>query len=213
MNYYYKYLKYKNKYLQLKADKIEFIKGRKLKYGIVLIRNLFNENECAIIKKAYKLNGSQEVKDRDEDLKYNHIVWRIEKTQSEWPKIYKKALNSMKRVDKLYWNALKKYKNVYPEVEYILYKVKKGSKLPSIEPHVDNDSVITMITMLSKRNDYVGGESYFEGTDDIPRMLSLNLGDTIFFRGELTEHWISPVKEGIRSILQIELSKDNHNVY
>ena len=44
------------------------------------------------------------------------------------------------------------------------------------------------------------------------RKYKLNIGDAVFFRGELCEHWITPVSSGKRCILQIELCKyKNHH--
>ena len=44
------------------------------------------------------------------------------------------------------------------------------------------------------------------------REYKLNIGDAVFFRGELCEHWITPVSSGKRCILQIELCKyKNHH--
>ena len=51
---------------------------------------------------------------------------------------------------------------VYPEVEYITYNVKKGAKLPFIEPHVDNNSVVTLIAMITDTSGFDGGKNCFE---------------------------------------------------
>lgn len=211
MNYYYKYLKYRQKYEFLK-NKIEgnnpnmiLVKGKDKIRDLIIIPKLLNQDECNIIKNTNQFAGSKEISDRHDKLKYNHKVWRIEKSQSYWQKLYDKILNTMKLVDSKHWNKLSN-KKYHPEVEYILYNVEEGKPLPSIEPHVDNKSLITMVLMLSSKDQYVGGNSYFEGKVK-PRKIRLNKGDAVFFRGERTEHWISNVEKGTRDILQIELSR------
>ena len=73
-----------------------------------------------------------------------------------------------------------------------------------IEPHVDNHSVITGIIMLSDRGvEFEGGVNCFEPK----RQYVLQQGDCVLFRGEKTEHWITPVTKGVRRILQWEFSR------
>ena len=249
----------------------------KLELGVVILPQLFDGIECKIIESTCKMQGAHIINDRHDDLNFNHQVWRIEKTQNEWKEIYDKAISTMEAVDTVYWKQLQNANHVHPEVEFIKYQVQKNAPLPSIEPHVDNASVITMVAMLSDRskNEYDGGISCFENytqkemssvanpnnknnirrnnnnnindiinndddnhnnelnKDDYGkreknkikfsieelnmkskkcREYKLNIGDAVFFRGELCEHWITPVSSGKRCILQIELCKyKNHH--
>jgi hypothetical protein len=183
--------------------RIEIIEGTAKQFNVVYIPGLFSKTECELVGHVRAFPGAVEINDREESLNFRHRVWRVEKTWKRWKKIYQKALEAITEVDHLQWQQLTKAS--IPEVEYILYEVEEGAPLPSIEPHVDNASAITMVAMLSPREEYKGGLSCFEG--DPSRTLSLKQGDAVFFRGEVCEHWITPVKEGRRSILQIEMSR------
>ena len=128
-------------------------------------------------------------------------------------------------MDELYWRKLSRIPRGkwHPEAELIKYEVEDTAYLiefddengeccrrvnlpkPGIGPHVDNASVITIVAMLSQRNEYEGGYSCFENVPkEKPRVLTLQQGDLVLFRGELTEHWITDVDLGRRVILQIE---------
>ena len=80
-------------------------------------------------------------------------------------------------------------------------------------PHVDNESVITFVGMLSDSSEYEGGVNYFEsGGIGLPdRYYHLQAGDVVIFRGEELEHWITSVSSGRRCILQIEVSFSRNN--
>ena len=107
-----------------------------------------------------------------------------------------------------------------------------------LEPHVDNESVLTLILLLSNpRKDFTGAQLLFEhfdtdfdmcsnSTDTVCldqgpsyspregwysdwRFVNLDQGDAVIFRGSQLEHTISPLLSGTRSILQIELSVDD----
>ena len=96
-----------------------------------------------------------------------------------------------------------------------------------LEPHVDNESVLTLILLLSDpRKDFSGAQLLFEhfdtgfdmcgnSTDTVCldqgdwRFVNLDQGDAVIFRGSQLEHTISPLLFGTRSILQIELSVDD----
>merc|ERR1719213_371183 len=106
------------------------------------------------------------------------------------------------------WHKLHKHKQVFPEVEYIVYDARNG--VPgTIEPHVDNHSAVTIVMLLSDSGDFEGGVNCFApaGGDTESRSLRLQQGDAVLFRGEKLRHWITPVTGGIRTILQVEFSK------
>ena len=67
------------------------------------------------------------------------------------------------------------------------------------EPHVDNDSVITMLALLTPQSDFVGGINCFKGTQaGAPkRQNQLQCTDAVIFRGESLTHWITPVTAGM----------------
>jgi alkylated DNA repair dioxygenase AlkB len=119
-------------------------------------------------------------------------------------------------------NDLVKRSRFFPEFEYIVcvapqpMQQERWQQRPShaacrydssgafIEPHVDNHSVITGIIMLSDRDGgFEGGVNCFEPN----RQYALQRGDCVLFRGEKTQHWITPVTAGVRRILQWEFSR------
>ena len=190
------------------ANAAEWLAGPTYELGVAVARGAFTADECALVRETHSFPGSEEISDRDEDLGFIHQVWRIEKSRAAWAATYDKALALVAAVDQVFWRQLDKAKHVHPEVEYILYEVKKGAPLPMIEPHVDNASLITMVMMTMPSEEYAGGTNCFEGKEGEPhRRAKLEVGDAVFFRGELCEHWIEPVTAGRRSILQIEMCK------
>jgi len=147
--------------------------------------------------------GATLIADRDPDLLFHHSAYRVESLLFESdPQLYAKLVDLMLAADASVWHAL--HGVVHPEIEYIVYEQRAGQPLPSIEPHVDNDSVLTLIVLLSRAGrDFAGGLNIFASPT---RSLALERGDAVVFRGELLEHWITPVTSGTRSVLQIELS-------
>ena len=75
-----------------------------------------------------------------------------------------------------------------------------------IGPHIDNDSVLTAVFLLSDPNEFTGGSLTFRGEEQ-DRKAQLRLGDCAVFRGESLLHWVTPVLSGRRMVLQIELAK------
>jgi hypothetical protein len=192
------------------VDNVEFYAGQHYDLGVALLPKLFNRNECELLQTTGNMEGSNEINDRHEELIFRHRVWRIEKSvDNGWKPLFDRAIQTIEQIDRLYWRQISRTKTWHPEAEYIEYVVKptkngkKPKTLPGISPHVDNSSVITMVAMLTPTSSYVGGKSCFEGNDN-PRILTLEQGDAVFFRGEKCEHWITDVEEGKRCILQIE---------
>ena len=181
----------------------DIIKGKKNKYDVLKIDAFLTGDECDQIRQSVQLSGSKIIKDRHKTLVYNHKVWRIERSRWGWQPLYDKIISTAQYIDRSHWNKLQG-RTYTPECEYILYQFNKNKPLPSIEPHVDNGSLISMVVMLTESHNYEGGVSYFQGRP--PRKIKLQMGDAVFFRGNKTEHWISDVTKGTRDILQIELS-------
>mmetsp|Transcript_32224 Transcript_32224/g.81748 ORF Transcript_32224/g.81748 Transcript_32224/m.81748 type:complete len:136 (-) Transcript_32224:60-467(-) len=123
--------------------------------------------------------------------------------------LYERLMEALAWADAVLWRKLPDSKVVYPEVEYIVYDARTGSP-GGIEPHVDNHSAVTMVAMLSDPREFAGGVNSFEPSGEpnsLPRMVALRKGDAVIFRGEKLLHWITPVTGGLRTILQIELSR------
>jgi hypothetical protein len=181
---------------------------REFELGVAVVRNFLSTDECALVRTTSSMPGSVKINDRHDELNFKHQVWRIEgaaTASDEFSAMLTRCLATISSVDNLYWRKLSRTKAWHPEVELIKYQVTAMDReLPGIGPHVDNSSVITFVCMLSEKQDYDGGLSCFEDKDKAPRVLTLQLGDAVMFRGEKTEHWITDVAAGCRVILQIE---------
>ena len=195
----------------LDTDALEHYAGTSYELGVAVARGLFSAEECAVLQQTRHMQGAAEINDRHEELSFRHRVWRVERSRALWENLYDRAIGAALSVDDLYWRKISRCKQWHPEVELIEYLVtptkngKSPAVLPGIGPHVDNSSVVTAVVMLTPSESYRGGRSCFEGkTPDDPRVLTLQQGDAVFFRGEKCEHWITDVRSGVRSILQVE---------
>ena len=117
------------------------------------------------------------------------------------------CMGGARKVDAAGWGSMKGYAEPQhsPEVEYILYDADAAAAELHLEPHVDNGSKVSMITMLADPATFTGGTNFFGDSKQVARALTLKKGDAVFFRGECVNHWISDVTKGQRSILQIEM--------
>eukprot|EP00913_Durusdinium_trenchii_P033298 g31173.t1 len=84
---------------------------------------------------------------------------------------------------------------VFPEIEYIDYNVQKLAKPGSIARHADNDSMVTMVALLSDQKDFQGGVNCFDGSDR-PRQVPLQQGDAVFFFGHAAKKQEGPLDPG-----------------
>jgi len=190
-------------------------KSRELDFYVIPGALNIEEVECC--KRCHTMPSSTLIADRHKELDYVHKVWRIEDTFiNRYYKVFSKIMFLIEAIDARYWKKLRTVDHLYPETEYILYDKKQHiqmKELPYVGPHVDNESVVTMVGMLSDRAEYEGGINHFEsGGLGLPdRKHHLNLGDIVIFRGEQLEHWITPVTSGVRQILQIEVSFSRNN--
>ena len=149
--------------------------------------------------------------DRGKFLLKQHTVRRVELDMlHSQPGLWAFLMQTMYSADAQVWRAItREHECLWPEVEILTYDVEKAGEACAINPHTDNESVITFICMLSESGDYTGGQSYFLADEENGQahVCSLEQGDCIVFRGEKLTHWISPVTQGKRSILQIELAR------
>lgn len=188
--------------------------------SLVIMRNFFSTSRVKKLRELFQKSKSVfEIKDRKSDLHYAHNAYRAEVAlRLEMNRIYKRIMEATISVCDKVWGdiRLKARKNrVIPEIEYIVYDVGKtpGAKGTFIEPHVDNHSIVTGVSMLSEPDvDFVGGANRFKGSEpddheNSYRDCKLGEGDLVLFRGEVVTHWITPVVSGRREILQWELSR------
>jgi len=153
-----------------------------------------------------------EIRDRKASLEYRHVAYRVElPLRAHARPLYDRLLDLMAWADGVSWRKLSRNRVVYPEVEYIVYDARDG-KPGTIEPHTDNHAAVTMVTLLSDPREFAGGANCFApassgGPAGDHRMLALQRGDVVLFRGEKLRHWIKPVTGGVRTVLQIELSR------
>lgn len=153
---------------------------------------------------------SRKLAARDDELVYRHDAYRIElPLRAHGRELYERLLDRMLLADACLWAQLKPKRSVYPEIEYLVYDASDG-KSAGIEPHVDSESVVTCVVLLSMPEDYEGGCICFDPSGhsgSLPRKLRPNKGDAVIFRGEKLQHWVESVTSGQRLVLQIELSR------
>jgi hypothetical protein len=173
---------------------------------VVSCKHVLCADEINNITQLSNSIGAVEVHDRADTLVYRHEVTRIEiPLRAQHPQLYNKVMGLMRNAGSQYWSEIAQFgatDGFMPEIEYIEYDTARSDEPPVINPHRDNKSIITLIVMLTSPEDFVGGNNFFEPA----REFRLDRGQAVLFRGERTMHWISPVTQGRRAILQIELS-------
>ena len=210
----------------------EFMTAKNINATIMILRGFLTEEDVRSLK-TLGPKGNFVKQDRTEELNFEHEVWRFEKElEKQGNSLYQKVLKAMYFADDQLWRGIPQkdtpaWKKLHAEVEFISYNAemckKRGGKPPHIGPHVDNSSAVTLIGMLSsyQNGDYKGGMNRFEigdhfsmdgkkgsGIDDGKfRETRLEKGDVLLFRGEMLEHSLTPVTDGLRQILQIELCR------
>lgn len=177
----------------------------------VVVPGLLSPAEIDKVHCAGRLRTARLCADRAADLGYDHVAYRFEsELRSGARHLYRRLLGVMVWADMLLWRSLSSYAKVFPEFEYIRYDGAPTSREFAIDPHVDNRSLVTLVCMLSHRADFEGGVLGFKAghEDDAEedRSEEPQAGSAIIFRGEMLEHWVSPVTSGTRYVLQIELS-------
>lgn len=161
-----------------------------------------SEAEVAALHEMAQDPGAWEVHDRHVGLNFYHQVWRIEEVlERRRPEIFDRLMNMAESIDLKLWRSIRDF--ACPEVEYIVYDVAVLARPGSIAKHTDNESCVSMVALLSDVSEFKGGTNCFRGRPN--RKVALNKGDAVFFHGHGCEHWITPVTDGRRVILQFEL--------
>eukprot|EP00933_Yihiella_yeosuensis_P033587 TRINITY_DN27256_c2_g2_i1.p1 TRINITY_DN27256_c2_g2~~TRINITY_DN27256_c2_g2_i1.p1 ORF type:complete len:293 (-),score=48.61 TRINITY_DN27256_c2_g2_i1:434-1312(-) len=195
-------------------DSYDVYEGKKESRSFVTVEGLLSEADLsALMQLIDQAPGVRYLrnKGRSADLVYNHEAFRIELPLRAFARdLYERLVQTLLWVDGELWGKLKPNRVVYPEIEYLVYDARKG-KPAGIEPHVDNQSVVTAVILLSDSSDYEGGhlcvESAGYADDEEERRLRPEKGGAVIFRGEKLLHWVEPVTSGLRLVLQIELSR------
>jgi hypothetical protein len=176
----------------------EFFPGTKVDLGFVVLRRWLNPNDIHQLAESSLSNLVFDPGDRGKSLVFSHKVQRIEETvYTKYTALWYKVMATIQLLDKEVWHALDNLSThaevqethsriVFPEMEYLTYDVEREGGLCDICPHTDNESVITIICMLSKSADFSGGESYFlsNTTDNRAHVCKLEQGDFVAFRGQ-----------------------------
>lgn len=192
---------------------MQWCRAKRPHRSYVVIPGALSADDVELIRAVRTRPTAVACNDRHRNLDFRHSVERIERALKEdghpGRELYDRLLRMMAWADQQLWSKLgTKIRKVYPEIEFIEYDARSGEP-KYIEPHVDNDSVITMLALLTPQSDFVGGINCFKGTQaGAPkRQNQLQCTDAVIFRGESLTHWITPVTAGVRAIIQIELSK------
>ena len=210
----------------------EYLAAKNINATIMVLRGFLTPEDITALK-TLGPKGEFVKQDRTDELNFEHEVWRFEKELlGQGRGLHEKVLNAMYFADEQLWRGIPPQgssarKKLHAEVEFISYNAemckKRGGCPPHIGPHVDNSSAVTLIGMLSsfKAGDYEGGMNRFEVGDHSSmdakkgggigdgrfREIRLGKGDVLIFRGEMVEHSLTPVSDGLRQILQIELCR------
>uniref|UniRef100_A0A7S1AJT7 Fe2OG dioxygenase domain-containing protein n=1 Tax=Noctiluca scintillans TaxID=2966 RepID=A0A7S1AJT7_NOCSC len=185
--------------------------GKRRHRTFVHVKGLLDARDIQRVHAIWRHPSVQEIRDRKSSLLYRHVAYRIElPLRAHGERIYHRMMSAMFWTDTAnFGGRLSRSKVVFPEAEYIVYDA-RGSREPGeIEPHVDNHSAVTIVVLLAHPSEFRGGASCFEAAEkgSPDRQVSLQRGDAVIFRGEKLTHWITPVTDGVRCILQIELSR------
>ena len=171
----------------------------------MLVQDAFTPEELEALRQ-FNLETGIKINDRDiqPNSAFVHEVWRVEKSlEDTLPSVYGKLQDLLSTGIK-YWRVQNFSSNRHFEIEYIVYDVKKHNRPPQFSSHVDNDSLITIIVLLSKEDEYGGGIFRFVEN----KTPTIGFGDVLMFRGEELEHGVSPVEFGRRVVLQLEFAED-----
>jgi len=174
-----------------------------------VVRAFLSPSEVLACAELCNTPGLEAITDRSDNLNYKHNAYRLEKLVRLWrPKLFNQMVNTAWSIDSHLWkNVPTDGIEVYPELELIEYDVKKMGQAGEIDPHVDNESLVSMVVLLTEPSEFGGGVNCFENGSAASRRVPLRAGDAIFFNGGDCEHWITPVTSGRRVVLQLELAK------
>ena len=151
---------------------VEILRGKNINAHLVIHRKFLSLDEINTLKRVGPM-GRKTEHDRDDDLEFEHEVWRFEKELEKHSKpLLDKVLKAMFEADSQVWQKLPAIgtpsrKKLHPEIEFIQYDAdkcrKRGGSPPQIEPHVDNSSAVTLIGMLSQYADVDGDNKLEQG--------------------------------------------------
>ncbi|CAK8991514.1 unnamed protein product [Durusdinium trenchii] len=171
------------------SGELERIAGPSPEEDLALLRGFLSSAELHHALAAGEDPKAWAIDDRDDELGYAHEVWRMEEVmQMNHPSLFQKLIDSAWSIERRMWGNILEF--VFPEIEYIDYNVQKLAKPGSIARHADNDSMVTMVALLSDQKDFQGGVNCFDGSDR-PRQVPLQQGDAVFFFGDRCHHWIT----------------------
>eukprot|EP00746_Dinoflagellata_sp_MGD_P039108 gnl/MRDRNA2_/MRDRNA2_19427_c0_seq2.p1 gnl/MRDRNA2_/MRDRNA2_19427_c0~~gnl/MRDRNA2_/MRDRNA2_19427_c0_seq2.p1 ORF type:complete len:304 (-),score=58.08 gnl/MRDRNA2_/MRDRNA2_19427_c0_seq2:187-1098(-) len=187
--------------------------GERKRRTFIHVHGLLDDEMIHRVRYCFRHPSVVPLDDRKQSLVYKHKAFRVElPLRSHAPVLYKRICRVMRWADSVVWKKMGKLKKevVYPEIEYIVYDARNGMN-GTIEPHIDNESAVSVVILLTDINEFEGGLNVFAPSEYKSnaknRSLQLQKGDAVLFRGEKLSHWITPVTSGIRVILQAEFSK------
>jgi hypothetical protein len=149
----------KNKSSTALSYRCEILQAKNINAHVIIYRNFLTEDEINTLKNLGP-TGIKMGHDRDNDLSFEHEVWRFEnELEKNAKELYDKVLHVMFLTDEQIWKKIPPVgtasrKKMHPEIEFIQYDADKcrtrGGTPPHIGPHVDNSSAVTFIGMLSQ---------------------------------------------------------------
>eukprot|EP00928_Gymnodinium_smaydae_P048023 TRINITY_DN3206_c0_g1_i2.p1 TRINITY_DN3206_c0_g1~~TRINITY_DN3206_c0_g1_i2.p1 ORF type:complete len:374 (+),score=77.13 TRINITY_DN3206_c0_g1_i2:94-1122(+) len=171
-----------------------------------VIRGFLSPSEADAMAKLPGERGVKESKWRQDELPLGHRAFDVERTVRLWePKVYHRLISSVWNVDSSLWRQIGEGYKLHAELEYVECDTQHPSTNGQVGQFCDNDGMLSMIVMLSESSKAQGGTNYFENGTAAGRRLDLKIGDAVVYNSEACEHWITPVTDGHKKILQLEL--------
>lgn len=167
-------------------------------------------------------NGTSKSRDFG-DKKYGnsggHIVTHVNTLiRQHFPGVLDRVLKLAEEADRIRgWGAMQALrvakKALRPRtMEFISYSQERNA---SIGSHMDQESIMTVVVMLSSRSAYGGGLLEVEAVPDCcvcqPHVLELDIGDVLVLRS-WQGHLVTPVTKGQRNVYVSELWEFEENL-
>lgn len=175
--------------------------------AIGVVRRFLAASEVASIFEVVVSPEAEEVENEAEAFANADKVYRLGKPlRLGHPKLFHRLLGAAWGLDRALWRGIVEGCELWPEVHVLEHVAAARKGDDCLEPRCDDDSVVSLIIMLSDREACEGGVDFFDDCTLNGRKLVLRKGDAVFFSGRHCERWMTPVTKGRRLVLKMDLS-------